>query len=134
MTDLHAGAVTKVDGVRLSPALTVEATDSLWDAWQLMFVSGLRHLVVVDGGGRCDGILTDRAILTDLPLSEEHLASHRVREVMSRTHAVRPGDSVHDAAEMMTRDAVEAAPVVDDDGRIRGMLTAVDVVRWIAAT
>ena len=33
------------------PVLTVEIDASLWDAWQLLFVSGLRHLVVLDTDG-----------------------------------------------------------------------------------
>ena len=49
------------------PVLTVEIGESLWDAWQLLFVSGLRHLVVLDDNGICIGILSDRNILADVP-------------------------------------------------------------------
>ena len=38
-----------VADVMSRPVLTVEVGESLWDAWQLLFVSGLRHLVVIDG-------------------------------------------------------------------------------------
>ena len=59
-------------------------TESLWDAWQLLSVSGLRHLVVVDDV-TCLGVVSDRMILTDLPLDEERMRSRGVRDLLSGT-------------------------------------------------
>jgi predicted transcriptional regulator len=49
------------------PVLTVEVTETLWDAWQLLFVSGLRHLVVLNEDGSSLGVLSDRNILAEVP-------------------------------------------------------------------
>ena len=49
-----------------NPVLTVEVDESLWDAWQLLFVSGLRHLVVLNEDGVCLGVLSDRNILAEV--------------------------------------------------------------------
>ena len=45
-----AASLARVDEIMSAPVLTVEADATLWDAWQLLFVSGLRHLVVLDIG------------------------------------------------------------------------------------
>mgnify|MGYP002682769885 CR=1 FL=1 len=42
---------TVIGDVMSNPVRTVEIGESLWDAWQLLFVSGLRHLVVLNEDG-----------------------------------------------------------------------------------
>ena len=133
MTDLHAEPRTTLIGeVRCSPAVTVEAAESLWEAWQLMFVSGLRHLAVIGDAGTVTGVLSDRVILTDLPLTEAHLSGRKVGDVMSRPGSVSMETSMYDAAATMARHAVEAVPVLGDDGRLRALLTSSDIVAWVA--
>jgi CBS domain-containing protein len=127
-------ATTSIADLVLEPLITVESDQSLWDAWQLMFLSGLRHLAVVDDNRRCVGVLTDRSILTDLPLTEAHLASRRVREVMASPGMLTMADTPRCAAESMVRFAVEAIPLVEETGRLRGLVTAGDLVRYWANT
>jgi CBS domain-containing protein len=133
MTDLHPTFASSISDLVLEPLITVEADQSLWDAWQLMFLSGLRHLAVVDESRRCVGVLTDRSILTDLPLTEAHLAHHHVREVMSSPGVLTLSDSPRCAAKTMVRFAVEAIPLVEESGRLRGLVTAGDLVRYWAS-
>ena len=133
MTDVHVTTrAAHVGDVRCSPAVTVEAAESLWEAWQLMFVSGLRQLAVVGDAGTAAGVLSDRAILADLPLTEVHLSGRKVGDVMSKPGSVTTGTTMHEAASLMARHAVDALPVVAADGRPRALLTASDVVAWLA--
>ena len=115
--------------------LTVEVNETLWDAWQLLFVSGLRHLVVLDSDGHCRGTLNDRSILADVPVTPEHLKTRIVGDVTQRGPliAARPGDHPRSIAAVMTANAVEAVPVIEDDGRVVGIVTEGDLVRWLAA-
>lgn len=115
------------------PVLTVEVTESLWDAWQLLFVSGLRHLVVLDQDGSCMGVLSDRNILADVPVTPDHLQGRRVQESMSRSPLLRvgPSDEPRVAASLMSENSVEAVPVIDDLGRLVGIVTESDLVRWL---
>ncbi len=122
-------AATSIADLVLEPLITVESDQSLWDAWQLMFLSGLRHLAVVDESRHCVGVLTDRSILTDLPLTEVHLARRRVREVMASPGVLSMADTPQCAAKSMVRFAVEAIPLVEESGRLRGLVTAGDLVR-----
>jgi CBS domain-containing protein len=119
--------------VMSKPVLTVEVDESLWDAWQLLFVSGLRHLVVIDKDFTCVGVLSDRNILADLPATMEHLGNRFVREILARVPAVtiNPGAQPHEAARIMSEHAIEAVPVTDEHGRVVGIITESDVVRWV---
>ncbi len=135
MTDTHAAPQSAlVGGMRHSPVVTISAQDSLWDAWHVMFVSGLRHLVVVGDDGMPVGLLCDRAVLTDLPLSEEHLSHRTVGDVMSYPGSVGSQDSAYEAAGLMTRHAVDALPITDDSGRVTGLITASDLAAWVASS
>ena len=137
MTAAELSAITqaRVEQVMSQPVLTVEVDESLWDAWQLLFVSGLRHLVVIDADGACVGVLADRTILADLPVTQEHLGSRRVSDVLSRVPAVTifPEQSPITAARLMTEQMVEALPVIDNSGRLIGIVTESDVLRWLAS-
>lgn len=132
MTEVHTGGpgVTVAD-IRHSPVMTIRDADTLWDAWQLMYVSGLRHLAVVDAGGGSVGILSDRAILTDLPLTESHLVSRRVKDVMSSPGCITDDTDAHEAASRMARHAVDALPIVTGSGRPIALLTAADLIDWV---
>ncbi len=123
-----------VGSMMSKPVLTVEVGESLWDAWQLLFVSGLRHLVVLDADGHALGCLADRSILADLPATHEHLSQRKVSDVLARVPLayVAPQDSPVHAAQLMAERSIEALPVLDDFGRLAGIVTETDIVRWLA--
>lgn len=122
-----------VADVMSRPVLTVEEGESLWDAWQLLFVSGLRHLVVLDANGASLGVLSDRTILAEVPATSDHLSERRVRDVLAMVPlvSVEPSDSPLTAARVMATNAVEAVPVIDTAGRLAGIVTESDIVRWL---
>lgn len=115
------------------PVLTVEVGESLWDAWQLLFVSGLRHLVVLDANGSSLGVLSDRSILAEVPATADHLSRRRVGDVLAMVPlvSVLPDDDPLTAARVMASNAVEALPVLDHAGRLLGIVTESDIVRWL---
>lgn len=134
---------TQVDGIRLSgthvvdmmstPVLTVETDETLWDAWQLMFVSGLRHLVVVDEHGATVGVISDRMIITSLPTDPAELGGRRIGDAITASPHLRvdPTACPSTAAETMVAYGVEAVPVVDPHQRLVGLVTETDLVRWL---
>ena len=123
---------TTVQDLMSHPTLTVEVGETLWDAWQLLFVSGLRHLVVLDEDGTCLGILNDRHILADVPLTADHLRSRRVSDVLGMVPVVtiRSDQSPDEAARLMAANSVEVLPIVDDE-RLMGVITESDVIRGL---
>ena len=115
------------------PVLTVEVGESLWDAWQLLFVSGLRHLVVLDDDGSSLGVLSDRNILAEVPATAENLSRRQVQDVLAMVPlvSVEPTMSPLVAARLMSDHSVEALPVLDHGGRLVGIITESDIVRWL---
>ena len=116
------------------PLLTVEVGESLWDAWQLLFVSGLRHLVVLNNDGASMGVLSDRNVLADVPATSDHLSRRKVGDVLAMVPLVScsPDDSPLVAARIMSANAIDAVPVLDDRGRVIGIITCSDIIRWLA--
>lgn len=127
-------SATTVSDLMSRPVLTVETTESLWDAWQLLFVSGLRHLAVIDPQGCLVGTISDRNILSDVPMSPAHLSDLHVGDVMPRfpLRTIAPGRTPTEAATVMTAERIEALPVVED-GRLLGIITSTDLVHWLGA-
>ncbi len=121
--------------VMSTPVLTIEAGGSLWDAWQMLFVSGLRHIAVIDPDGTFVGILSDRMILANTPLTAESLGLRTVGDLLSPMPSVRlpPSASPVEAARVMAERSLEAVAVLDDRNRLVGIVTETDLVRWLLA-
>jgi CBS domain-containing protein len=136
MTAAHAegkGRDAVVADLMSRPVLTVEVGESLWDAWQLLFVSGLRHLVVIDANGASLGVLSDRSILAEVPATADHLSRRLVGDVLAMVPlvSVLPDAEPLTAARIMVDNTVEAVPVLDREGRLLGIVTEADIVRWL---
>lgn len=121
--------------VMSAPVLTIEVGESLWDAWQMLFVSGLRHIAVIDADGAFVGILSDRMILANAPLTAETLSARTVGELLSTMPSVRltPEASPVDAARVMSERSLEAIAVLDLRSKLVGIVTESDLVRWLLA-
>jgi CBS domain-containing protein len=130
---LDPGPTTTIADVMSRPVLTVERNESLWDAWQLLFVSGMRHLVVLDEDGASVGVLSDRAIFAEVPATAAHLATRQVREILAMVPliSVDPGSTPVDAARAMVHNAVDALPVLDGSRRLVGVVTQGDILKWL---
>ena len=122
-----------VDEIMSTPVLTIECQDSIWDAWQLMYVAGYRHLAVTDHGVPV-AIISDRAILSHVPNDQLQMSSLRVGEIVSRMAftKVSPKTSVVEAAQAMIEHAVDACVVIEEGRAIVGIVTGADLIKWAA--
>jgi CBS domain-containing protein len=127
-------AQLRVADVMTSPATTIEAGASLWDAVERFFLTGLHHLVVVDDD-RCVGLLDDRQVAAQWPARATGLRSRRVDEAIDARQPRASADArVLDAAQTMLSHRAYALPVVDDERRVVGVLTASDLIKLLVAT
>ncbi|GCD91293.1 HPP family protein [Nocardioides sp. LS1] len=101
--------------------------------------TALRHLVVVDPDRTCHGLLSAEQALLALGStpSGPGQAPRLVADTLTRTPvAERPrvhrDASVRDAASVMLDALVDALPVVDDSGRVVGVVTWSDIVALVA--
>jgi CBS domain-containing protein len=110
--------------------VTVKETDDLALAESILKLGGIRHLPVVQGG-RLVGLVTQRDLLRSAAVR-----SHRVtlaRDVMVReVIAVRASTSLVQAARLMLANKFGCLPVTEEDGRLSGIITEADFVRFAA--
>ncbi|HSF05257.1 MAG TPA: CBS domain-containing protein [Methylomirabilota bacterium] len=120
-----------------SPVVTIGPEAAVRDAAELMIAGKIRHLPVVEAGGRLIGIVTDRDLRQvlfssagqeRLRLGVEAVGDLAVRDVMTwAVVTVGPGTDVRAAARLMHEQKIGALPVTED-GRLVGILTESDVL------
>lgn len=126
----------KVKQLMSAPVLVVKPTDTVAHARKLMLRGKVKRLVVMERG-RAVGLLTVRDIVSRLGAGSPAWRLRTpdnvlVSRVMSKeVHSVSPETDVGKAVAMML-DRDISGLVVMDDGRVVGMLTKTDVVRYFS--
>jgi len=111
--------------------VTVKETDDLSLAASILRLGGIRHLPVVRDG-RLAGLLTQRDLLR---AGDTGSASGAIlaRDVMTTNPTTVPPDgSLATAARLMLRHKFGCLPVCEPDGRLVGIVTESDFVRFAA--
>lgn len=129
------GPVVAADVMTRVP-VTVRSDDPLTAAIARMAEHGIRHLPVVDEASRVIGILSDRDIRTAVgepSRMRERLRragfTLRVSDAMTSPAMVAPqGEPLLELASALLDKRIGALPVVDDDGRLVGIVSYVDVL------
>jgi IMP dehydrogenase len=116
----ESGMIT--DPVTVGPDATIAELDELCGNYR---VSGLP---VVDEERHLLGIITNRDLLF---LAPEEFATRRVRELMTPMPLITApvGISRDDSAALLAKHKIEKLPLVDDSGRLRGLITVKDFVK-----
>ena len=133
----------RVADLMTADVIAIGAGDSLANAYRTMRLNRIRHLPVVGRDGHLAGIVTHRDLLAasssslTVPLEEDRvrlLGLARVVDVME-THVsvAAPGDLAAEAGERMIRHKIGCLPVVEADGRLAGIVTEEDFLRWATA-
>ena len=92
-----------------------------------------RHVALIIGGGRLIGILTDRDIMRKVANHPNALKAS-VDAVMSRDPLiVHPDTSAADALRLMDERHFRNLPVVDEHGKIQGVMTYQAIIDYLAA-
>jgi acetoin utilization protein AcuB len=118
--------------------LTVDAEDSMQDAMNMMKKNNIRLLPVLRAG-KLVGVVSDRdlkrASASDATTLEIHellylLSKIRVKEIMTKDPLTIPEDfTVEETAEVLLKNKISGAPVVDRNGRVIGIITQSDLFR-----
>lgn len=122
-------AMTQVRDVMSSRVDAVPSDATLVEAAQLMRVSGVGGLPVLDPSGeRCAGILTERDIVIRVLAEGREPRSVFVRDVATlRPITCAPDEQIESAIDRMREHEVQRLPVVDDE-EIVGVISLADVV------
>jgi acetoin utilization protein AcuB len=129
-----------VDNSMTRQVITIRPETGMLEARSLMDENRIRHLPVVDADDRLVGIVSDRDIRSAMPsLVLEDFDSAEVRarletvtaaDIMTRDpDTVTPAHTIQDALLLITEKKVGAFPVVDAEGKLKGLLSVRDLVR-----
>lgn len=123
----------------MSPGpVTIEQDQNLRDAYLLMRRHGIRHLPVIDIYDRILGIVSRNDLYRAIGLQESRdLEDHLDRlerlwaqDVMiSPAYSVNASDDLIVAVDLMLQNKVGALPVVDNDRRVVGIISEIDLLR-----
>jgi CBS domain-containing protein len=104
-------------------------SDSLTRAAERMREANIGALPVLEGeDGWLVGIVTDRDLVTRALARGLEPDATRVSDVMTRDVATcLPGDPIEKAVERMEERHVRRLPIVDDDGRLLGIIAQADL-------
>ena len=118
--------VKKFESGMISEPITVAPDQKISDAQEIMKMYGISGLPVTKNG-RLLGILTNR------DLRFEKRLDRAVSEVMTKDNlvTVKPGVGLDEAKEILHQHRIEKLLVVDEDFRLKGLITVKDIEKKI---
>ncbi len=121
----QADMVKRSEAGMVTNPVTCSPDDTLADVDRLCGRFRISGVPVTDGGGVLVGIVTNR----DIRFESDH--ARLVREVMTPMPLVTApiGVAADDALRLLRQNKVEKLPLVDDRGRLRGLITVKDFVK-----
>lgn len=118
----------KIESLMTTDVRVCLATSNLADAARAMWEGDCGCVPVLDEDARVVGMLTDRDICMAAWTQGRPLAELSVPSAMSsRVISCKCGDRVEDVEELMRQNQVRRVPVLDDDGRLEGLVSLADL-------
>ncbi len=124
-----------------SPVLTIRSEAAISLAHSMMKENKVRRLTVVDELERLVGILTIGDVREASPSDATTLsiwelnylwAQLTVGKIMSHdVVVVKPDDTIFEAAKLMLDHKISGLPVVDETGKLIGIITESDIFRMV---
>lgn len=120
--------------------ITIDKDAGIFEAQKKMAANRIRHLPVVDKNNSLIGIVTDRDIRSALPdrffqkpasgKDKDHISDLRVRDIMTENPtSISPSYTIQDALLLIQKLRVGALPVVNAEGKLKGIISVRDLLR-----
>ncbi|HME07604.1 MAG TPA: CBS domain-containing protein [Bryobacteraceae bacterium] len=104
---------------------------TVYEAIAVMAEKGVGALLVMSGD-KLEGIISERDYARKVILLDKASRNTLVREIMSDTvYTVTPNHTISDCLQIMTERRIRHLPVLED-GRVAGIVTIGDLVKWLA--
>jgi CBS domain-containing protein len=111
---------------------TVKGDALAADAAMLMVNKRISCLPVSMGEGAI-GIVTEKDIIAKVVATGRDPKKVKVKEIMSSPLIMVPMDAtIREAAEKMLKHQVRRLVITDETGKLMGLVTMTDIIRWIA--
>lgn len=129
----------KVKDVMRTNVVSLRVADTLGVAEDIMSMGRIRHLPVVDEDNRVVGLVSQRDLfrasissVLGFDRSKEHewMGTIKIRDVMTKQITLVDSEaSMSEAVDKFVTDKIGCLPVVDDQGKLVGLLTETDCLR-----
>lgn len=121
----HVDRVKRSEHGVITHPIKLEPDKLIQDALALMERFHISGVPIVDGDGKLVGILTNRDLRFETDFSKK--ISERMTSKNLITAAV--GTNLDQAEKMLAEHRIEKLPIVDDDGRLQGLITIKDILK-----
>lgn len=110
---------------------TVGSACTLLEASRKLAAKRIGAVVISDGDGRLQGILSERDIVRAVAQGGAEILSSPVADIMTRDVVTcNESATLDDVMHTMTRGRFRHVPVVDADGRLAGIISIGDAVKY----
>jgi CBS domain-containing protein len=122
--------VLHVLDVMSNKVLTVRNDELVYKVAATLVKNDVGSIVVVDKKGSLSGIITKGDILREVLLKGLDPKKTLAKQVMSqKVIAIGPAETVEEASKRMIEKRVSKLPVVNDEGKLVGIITSTDIIR-----
>ena len=147
---LSSWAVQSIQDIMIKSVICLGPQETLDKAIEVLQEKVIRHIVITDEHGKLLGMVSDRDILRKLPYAgkrppsapkrfREHLFAADswttdflmpLEDIMVRNVVyISPECSVCEAAEILYKNNISCLPVIDEQKKVRGIVTVIDMMR-----
>lgn len=130
---MRALTIAQVSDLPSRPYATVDVDAPMWKVVDEMKAKS-RGAVLVEEDGKLVGIFTERDLVSRLD-HDDALWSHVIVKDVMTPHptVVRPYASVADAMRLLIQGRRRHLPVVDDHGKVVGLVSIRDILAYVAS-
>ncbi|MCB0520792.1 MAG: CBS domain-containing protein [Lewinellaceae bacterium] len=119
----------RLRSIMTKDVVTVSSGDSLDKVKTLLFEKHFHHIPVVDNG-RLTGIVTSWDLMK-LNRKFEEYGGFTVKDVMTtKVASLGPDELIGAAAMIFLKHLFHGLPIVDDDGKLVGIVTTHDILKY----
>jgi CBS domain-containing protein len=132
----ESAASAPVSKFMTKTVLTANFDQTIQSVCQIMQENHIGSVVIVKremDGNKPLGIITERDIIRKIGSVELFTTQTPIRELMSNNViSIKPHNTISDATRIMHGNNIRRLPVIDDDGKMVGIITDKDVLKAIA--
>jgi CBS domain-containing protein len=122
--------VRKILNLKGSDVMTIAPEKKLLEAIALLTKHRIGALIVTGKGGNVVGVLSERDIVRLLSNKDANRFENAVSSAMTTAvKSCKPDDTIQHVMQVMTTGRFRHMPVVDDKGKLAGVISIGDVVK-----
>ncbi len=120
-----------LSSIMTTQVVSVSPNEKLSTIRDIFLKKRFHHIPVTDEQGKLVGIITSYDLMKlDIPLSEyEHTPVNKV--MTTKVASLRPEELIGGAARVFLENLFHGLPIVDDDGKLVGIVTSHDVLEYV---